>query len=285
MKSKSFSSVYKEDKLVIFVDISTYCNAGCPQCHRTNVTDGGLRKVDWLPLVRWTLDEFKEAYTPELVRKVAGWEICGTWGDPLMNKDMYEIAKYIIETNPYTYLTIDTNGSIRPLSWWKKLGELSQLTRPSPTGQTLWNYNHGRIRVDFAIEGINQEMHAKYRRFTDLKKVLANMKMYTDNGGNAKVFCVVHDHNKDYLQEISDMCKAHGAETVDFTANNRFYNNSAEFTFINENYEEESLHKATGEYRSPKPVRGNQRDKETRSEWLKKLMREVKEVGEEEDIH
>lgn len=278
MKNKKYSQVYDSGNIVLFVDISTYCNAGCPQCHRTNYKDGGLRKVDWLPLIRWSLEEFKAAYTPELVRKVAGWEICGTWGDPIMNKDMYDIAKYILEENPHAYLTIDTNGSVRPLSWWRKLGELSKLTSPGgPIGG-------GFIRCDFAIEGITQEMHSKYRKLTDLNKVLANMKAFTEAGGRAKGYCVVHDHNKDYLQDIMDMCKAHGAYVVDFVENNRFYSGPV-FKFMNEHYEEETIYQATGDYESPKEVRGNQRDQETRSQWLKELMKEVDNVGEEEDIY
>ena len=278
MKNKRYSQSYSSGQLILFVDISTYCNAGCPQCHRTNHKDGGLRKVDWLPLIRWSLEEFKAAYTPELVRKVAGWEICGTWGDPIMNKDMYEIAKYILETNPHAFVTIDTNGSVRPLSWWKKLGELQRLTVPGgPIGG-------GLIRVDFAIEGITQEMHSKYRKLTHLNKVLANMKAFTEAGGMAKGFCVVHDHNKDYLQEIDDMCRAHGAVNVDYVENNRFWA-GPDFKFMNENNEEEVISKATGEYPSPKKVKGNQRDWETRSQWMKQLMKEVNNVDEEEDIH
>ena len=43
----------------IFADITTHCNAGCPQCDRTN--PNGLKKVDWLPLISWSLDDFKKA--------------------------------------------------------------------------------------------------------------------------------------------------------------------------------------------------------------------------------
>ena len=124
---KTWLETYKAKELSVFVDISTYCNAGCPQCHRTENKKGGLRKVDWLPLIRWSLEDFKKAYTEDLIRATYTWEICGTWGDPIMNKDMYDIAKYILSVNPETLVTIDTNGSVRPLSWWKKLGELSSM--------------------------------------------------------------------------------------------------------------------------------------------------------------
>jgi|TARA_B100000085_G_scaffold177625_1_gene161910 MoaA/NifB/PqqE/SkfB family radical SAM enzyme len=273
---KSWKDLYDSHKLTIFVDISTYCNAGCPQCHRTDFENGGLRKVGWLPLIRWSLQEFKEAYDPELIRRTDGWEICGTWGDPIMCKEMYEIAEYILTINPRTELTIDTNGSVRPLSWWKKFGELSSLC-----------VDKGIIRCDFAVEGINQEMHAHYRRLTDLSKVLANMKAFTDAGGKAKGFCVVHRHNQDYLQEIMDLCQAHGAMTVDYVENNRFYDGPS-FEFTNEYDEIDEIEQIKGEYKKPKYVRDAQSDWKTRVEFnpaLKEMVEKASQVDEEEDIH
>jgi len=59
---KLYKDLYDEGmKLQVFVDISTYCNAGCPECHRTESERGGLGKVDWLPLVQWTAEEFRNA--------------------------------------------------------------------------------------------------------------------------------------------------------------------------------------------------------------------------------
>ena len=55
-----YAQHYKEGELIMWLDISTHCNAGCPQCHRTDVH--GLGKADWLPLVQWSLDDFKKAF-------------------------------------------------------------------------------------------------------------------------------------------------------------------------------------------------------------------------------
>ena len=54
--------MYKLKKLDVFLEISTFCNAGCPQCHRTN--PDGLDKADWLPLVNWSIEQFKKVYPP-----------------------------------------------------------------------------------------------------------------------------------------------------------------------------------------------------------------------------
>lgn len=273
-----YRDIYKEKDLTIFVDISTYCNAGCPECHRTDVKSGGLGKISWLPLVQWSIEEFKNAYDENLIRATKTWEITGTWGDPAMCKDLYEICKHILMVNPHTEITVDTNGSVRPISWWKKMGELSHFCK----GET--------IRFDFALEGITQEMQEKYRRKTELNKILANMKAYTEAGGKARGFCVVHKHNQDYLQEILDLAKTYGAETVDFVESNRFSNGPI-FHFINENGEEDYLEQVTDGYKKPQFVRGAQRDWKTRakysenSDWLAKLREQVDKVKDEKDIY
>ena len=46
--------------ITVWLDISTFCNAACPQCHRTD--PNGLDKMDWLPLKKWDLEEFVNAF-------------------------------------------------------------------------------------------------------------------------------------------------------------------------------------------------------------------------------
>mgnify|MGYP001597462403 CR=1 FL=1 len=66
---------YKNNKLVAWIDITTHCNAGCPQCHRTN--PNSLKKVDWLPLVQWSLKDFIKTFTPADMMKIKKFELCG----------------------------------------------------------------------------------------------------------------------------------------------------------------------------------------------------------------
>ena len=51
------------DNLTLVLDITTHCNAKCPQCSRTNEFEKGLPKVDWLPLTHVPLDDLKKYYT------------------------------------------------------------------------------------------------------------------------------------------------------------------------------------------------------------------------------
>ena len=47
--------------LRIMVDVTTRCNAGCPQCHRTDLN--GLKAKSWLPDITWNLEQFMTAYS------------------------------------------------------------------------------------------------------------------------------------------------------------------------------------------------------------------------------
>jgi len=219
---KSYGEIYKEGNLRIFLDISTYCNAGCPQCHRTN--QDGLKTVDWLPQVNWTMDQFEEAYPPETVKKVNEWEFCGTWGDPVMNPHLYEMCYYISRYNKRSDIFINTNGSIQTEAWWRDLGKLNV-----------------RMKVYWAVEGTTQEVHEKYRRKTNLDKIKRNMIAFHEGGGVNRGFVLVHKHNQHELENINKMLTQElFCEEVVFVENNRFIKNK-KFTFIDENGELESI--------------------------------------------
>lgn len=199
--------MYNDKGLVAWIDISTYCNAACPQCHRTN--NNGLGKVDWLPLVQWSLEAFKQAFTPADMTKIKKFEICGTWGDPCMNKDFVEIVEYIVN-NSAAYIQVNTNGGTRDEMWWWKLGCIGK----------------GRLEIYFDIEGINQEMHSRYRQKVDFEKLKDNIKAYVDSGARANAHIIVFKHNEDYLYDILHMIDHELGIKGDviFQASNRFHN-------------------------------------------------------------
>ena len=66
--------------------ITNHCNAACPQCHRTDTN--GLGTVDWLPVFSWSLDEFKTYLPIKELQKMKIINFCGTWGDPMMAKNI-----------------------------------------------------------------------------------------------------------------------------------------------------------------------------------------------------
>ena len=226
-------TLFRDTKqLTIYLDLSTYCNAGCPQCNRTNWYAGGLNKNAWIPNVMWDLDRVKRAYPPG--SNIFKATICGTWGDPMMVKDIDKIIYYFLEND--VEISLNTNGSLREPMWWYTLGR---------------NMNEYDVfsKITFDVDGINQDMHSRYRRKTDLDKVLENMESYTLGGGIARAHTIVFEHNEDYLKEIRDLVLEKGAREIDFQKSNRKFpdDNGNEFRFKDENGEEQTLRRSTRE--------------------------------------
>lgn len=220
----SYSDQLQTGQLKLWVDLSTHCNARCPQCHRTN--PNGLDKASWLPTVSWSVEQFEQAFPKQVMAHIKGVELCGTWGDPMMNKDIREIIEYIIN-NSRAYITINTNGSIRDEHWWFMFGNIMK----------------GRGEVYWAIEGVTDEQHAFYRRGTDLSKILRNMEAFSAAGGRSKVFTVIFKHNQSDIYYIASMCREYGAEEIMFVKSNRFYRDN-KYRFKDETGADQSLEAA-----------------------------------------
>lgn len=193
-------------KIKVFIDLTTYCNAACPQCHRTNPNT--LHKADWLPLIQWTLDDFKQAYDTDTLNKISVFDICGTWGDPAMNKDLLPIVQYIID-NSDSVVKIHTNGSLRDETFWWDLCVVG--------GE--------RLSICFAVDGIDQDMHAFYRRKTNLSTVLKHINICSLTRATVNTKTIVFKHNEDYLDEIEAMCRSAGSQSHDRTISDRFGRN------------------------------------------------------------
>jgi MoaA/NifB/PqqE/SkfB family radical SAM enzyme len=222
----NYNALYEANELSLWLDISTHCNAKCPQCHRTNAD--GLQKVDWLPVIQWSAEEFKSAFTPKTLTHIDRIDICGTWGDPMMNKEIFEIVKYIMDFSDCKIL-INTNGSIRNPDWWWKFGLLGK----------------ERITVMFAVDGITQEQHSLYRQDTDLDTVLDNMETFVLAGGIAEVFTVAFRHNEKDLYNIAEEVHRRGAIDIFYVPSNRFKRDSTKFDFIDKKGEMKFLEKST----------------------------------------
>jgi len=221
--------MYSKHNLEIFVDLSTFCNAGCPQCHRTNPDT--LEKVDWLPLLQWSLDDFKKAFPISLLKNdpfpiINCFNICGTWGDPIMNKDIKEIIEYIVNnSHDNLKIVVDTNASIRDEQWWWEFGMIG--------GK--------KLHVTFDIDGINQEMHETYRVNSNLQKVLNNMKALSETHATARVQTILFKHNQDYINEIKELSTKYGAKDCLFVQSDRFDETTTRYY----NNEKIKLEKAT----------------------------------------
>lgn len=217
------------EKLKVNLDITTHCNAKCPQCNRTN--RNGLERNSFVPLFHWTLPEVKLAFPKKEMYYIDYLLLSGTWGDAIMNPEIYDIVDYLCGVLPKnSRLQITTNGSIRDEDWWFKFSGLSVKHK-------------GKLRVKFDIDGINQEMHSYYRRNTSLQKVLKNMETFSYNA-MAISQTIVFKHNQDYLKEIKELVEKHGSQEHVFIKSDRMFN-----TFIDENGDQQTLERADIEFK------------------------------------
>jgi len=225
-----WNDLYRHRRLTANIELSTYCNAKCPQCNRTDPNGLGVNyNIDYDPDKHLTLEAFKKYFDPETLSHFQNLHLSGTYGDALMNSELLDIVKYVIESDYRCTMSLNTNGSMRNEEFWWQLGSIGKR----------------RLRVIFDIDGVTEEMHAKYRRGTSLKKILNNMDILRQTPAIIDAFTVLFKHNQDYEEEIKQLCKDHGVMKHDITQSNRFKEGPI-FNFINEKGEPETLEQVTG---------------------------------------
>ena len=220
-------------KIVCNVEITTWCNARCPQCSRVQARRqmmkeeiGTLELSDLATNEHMPFERFQKWFPEDELKYFKTVHFSGHVGDPGMHPELHKFVEYLTANG--VRASVNTNLSMRDELYWWKLGMIG--------GELL------TIIAD--VDGTTQEMHAKYRRRTKLDKVLTNMLALADTLAELKTFTVVFKHNEDYVDDIIALCKEHGATSHDVMTSSRF-DLSPVFEFINEDGEIEILEQAT----------------------------------------
>ena len=211
--------------IVVDVNITNLCNARCPQCQRTD--RNGLGIVSALPLTTWSLNDFKKKFNVKCLEDISEVSFCGTWGDPLMAKDIEPIVHYIID-NSRANIIITTNGSIRTDKFYWDLGV----------------YCGRRLSMVIDVDGIDEQMHQKYRRGTSLKKSLEALQSLSQTKAIPLSQSIIFKHNEDYKDQMKELALSHGSHFHQHCYSDRFDDNN-EWHFINEKGQKEFLEKST----------------------------------------
>lgn len=182
-------------------EITNRCNAACPQCPRTG-TNKGVSDVinasgiyDVPPSVIEGI--FKSKYG-STIKKIS---YCGNYGDPIMHPKAMEIFK-IAESNGVNHQHIDTNASVRPVSWWSELGKIKGMS------------------VTFSIDGLEDTNHI-YRVKTKWKRIMENAQAFIDAGGHAIWTFIVFAHNQHQVEEAKKISEEMGFNQFNWKASTR----------------------------------------------------------------
>ena len=189
----------------VHYDITDLCNAGCPQCARTNVN--GCRPNDWLFKKSCSLQDFQRYSPPEFLQQLEYAFFCGNFGDPATCKDFIDILEYCWSSNPKLKLHMHSNCGIRDVGWWRQLA------------QTAQGHN---FRVVASVDGASQATNALYRVGTDFNRIMANLTAYIAEGGRADWHMVVFRHNEHEVEGARAMAERMGFGNFRSYPSNRF---------------------------------------------------------------
>lgn len=189
----------------VHYDLTDLCNAGCPQCARTNVD--GCKPNDWLMKRTMSLDDFKR-YSPEsFLEKLNYVFFCGNFGDPLTAPDLIPILEYCWTANPKLKIHVHSNCSLRTPDWWAALAETAR---------------DRDFRVIASVDGASQQTNSLYRVGTSFSRIMSNLETFIAGGGRAEWRMIVFRHNEHEVARAREMADERGFVGFKSYPSNRF---------------------------------------------------------------
>jgi len=186
------------------IEITTYCNAACPQCPRNN---NGAGVNPYLKLEHLPRDVLDQAFPEELCNRLRQVFFCGSYGDPIMHPNFLDILRDFRRKCPTLWLYIHTNGGAHDTEYWKQVAEII----------------NGYGQVDFNIDGL-EDTNVLYRRNTDFQKIIDNASAYINAGGRAVWNYIVFKHNQHQVDRAKALSKELGFLDFKYRATGRFLN-------------------------------------------------------------
>jgi MoaA/NifB/PqqE/SkfB family radical SAM enzyme len=165
------------------------CQASCPACARE--TDAEFDKTQQHHL---TVAQVQQHMSDNDIKNLDKMFMCGNYGDPAAGEHTMELYNYFRSVNPNIVLGMNTNGGIRPGTWWTLLGAM---------------FNQPQDYVVFSIDGLEDTNHM-YRRGVTWHRILDNARAYIDAGGSAHWDMLVYQHNEHQVDECESLARSLG---------------------------------------------------------------------------
>lgn len=182
----------------VHLEISSLCNARCPQCPRNF---HGYPHNDGYVETNLSLDNAKHIFSPNFLQQLQEILINGNFGDAVMNFETPDIIEYFRSQNAYLKIVISTNGSARGKSFWQRLAKTGAI-------------------VQFCLDGL-EDTHHLYRQNTNWRTILKNAKIFMDAGGAATWKMIKFDHNQHQIQECRELSEKLGFSNFELVDHGR----------------------------------------------------------------
>jgi MoaA/NifB/PqqE/SkfB family radical SAM enzyme len=193
--------VYRyEDIVEVHLELTTRCNASCPQCPR-NLSGGPVNPA--LPMAELDLEDVRRIFPGELVRRLRKLYACGNYGDPMVARDTLAIFEHLRNENGAMELGMFTNGSGRPAAFWADLAKVVSYVR-------------------FSIDGL-EDTNALYRRGTVWAHIMESVAAFIAAGGRAEWDFIVFRHNEHQIDLARALAKKLGFRRFFLKKTSRFF--------------------------------------------------------------
>ena len=186
------------------LEITSYCNAACPQCPRNELGVGINKRMPLCHLNRHVIDR---EFTPELCNRLRQVFFCGSYGDPIMHPDFLDILRDFRSKNPTLWLYFHTNGGVHEPEYWAEIARIMA----------------GYGQIDFGIDGLENTLHL-YRKNVSYDKVIKNATAFINAGGRAQWNFIVFGHNESEVEKVKQLGQDLGFFNVLIRKTGRFLN-------------------------------------------------------------
>jgi MoaA/NifB/PqqE/SkfB family radical SAM enzyme len=167
-------------------EITSYCNALCPQCPRFNE----IGDVDFsrITLNHLNFEWIKNNLDKSKLKNLKQVTFEGAVGDALMHPDILDFLNFF---NFVPRIILVTNGSIRNPNWWVNLAQIPNLF------------------VVMSIDGLD-DAHNLYRVGLNYNTILDNATAFISNGGRLIWKFIVFKHNEHQIDSAIALSKSMG---------------------------------------------------------------------------
>jgi MoaA/NifB/PqqE/SkfB family radical SAM enzyme len=212
------------------IEISTYCNAACPQCPRNNY---GGKTINSLPLINWSLEQLQSVIEEPFIKQLDLIYFCGTYGDPLMNNQLTDMCSWLKQVNPNLKIGIHTNGGAGKKETFIELAKTTDF-------------------IAFGLDGLEDTNHL-YRRNTKWDIIMSNANAFINAGGYAIWDFIVFQHNQHQVEDARKLSNQLNFKEFNVKKTSRFFNKNHELVdyidvLDNNGNKEYKLYPPTNEY-------------------------------------
>ena len=175
--------------------ITTYCQAKCRSCQRTNPDTG--ETADWLTPTHMSYELF-DRIVNNCPSNLTIAQFCGELGDPMMHPQITKFVDRIFSKKSIRRLIINTNGGLRDPEWYTRMGE-----------------NYGlKLGIHFGIDGMSHETNWKYREGVNWQRAIDNMVALSKTKADLEWHFLIFEWNWQEVEEAYNFAKKHNINII-----------------------------------------------------------------------